>query len=36
MGQVYEILNAVQFEIMANRYETMASRLDELAPETEL
>lgn len=36
MGQVYEILNAVQFEIMANRYETMASRLDELSPETEL
>lgn len=36
MGQVYEILNAVQFEIMANRYEAMASRLDKLTPETEL
>lgn len=36
MGQVYEVLNAVQFEIMANRYEVMASRLDELSPEQEL
>lgn len=36
MGQVYEILNAVQFEIMANRYETLASRLGELSPEQEL
>lgn len=36
MGQVYEILNAIQYEIMASRYETLASRLDELTPEQEL
>ncbi|MCI2393652.1 DUF2059 domain-containing protein [Aliiroseovarius sediminis] len=36
MGQVYEILNAVQYQIMADRYETLASRLAELSPEQEL
>lgn len=36
MGQVYEILNAVQYQIMAERYETLASRLADLQPEQEL
>lgn len=36
MGQVYEILNAVQYQIMADRYETLATRLAELQPEQEL
>ncbi|MCK0138676.1 DUF2059 domain-containing protein [Aliiroseovarius sp. F47248L] len=36
MGQVYEILNAVQYQIMAERYETLASRLVDLRPEQEL
>ncbi len=36
MGQVYEILNAVQYQIMAERYETLASRLVDLQPEQEL
>lgn len=36
MKQVYEVLNAVQYEIMADRYEKLASRLAGLAPETEL
>lgn len=30
MQQVYELLNAVQYEITANRFETLASRLVEL------
>ena len=36
MGQVYEILNAVQYQIMAERYETLDSRLADLQPEQEL
>jgi len=36
MGEVYEILNAIQYQIMADRYETLASRLAELSPEQEL
>lgn len=36
MMQVYEILNAVQYQIMAERYETLASRLVDLRPEQEL
>lgn len=36
MGQVYEILNAVQYQIMADRYEMLAGRLGELRPEQEL
>ncbi|WP_424943255.1 DUF2059 domain-containing protein [Aliiroseovarius crassostreae] len=36
MKQVYEILNAVQYEIMADRYETLASRLAGLQPQTDL
>lgn len=36
MGQVYEILNGVQYEIMGDRYEQLATRLSELAPEQEL
>ncbi|MBL4767282.1 MAG: DUF2059 domain-containing protein [Rhodobacteraceae bacterium] len=30
MQQVYELLNAVQYEIMANRFEVLASRMTEL------
>lgn len=36
MKQVYEVLNAVQYEIMADRYEKLAGALAGLAPETEL
>lgn len=36
MKQIYEVLNAVQYEIMADRYEKLASELAGLAPETEL
>ncbi len=36
MKQVYEVLNAVQYEIMADRYEKLASELAGLAPETDL
>ena len=36
MGQVYEILNAVQYQIMADRYEALASRLADLSPEQDL
>lgn len=36
MKQVYEILNAVQYEIMADRYEKLASRLAGLQPQTDL
>lgn len=36
MKQVYEILNAVQYEIMADRYEKLAGRLAGLQPETAL
>lgn len=32
MQQVYELLNAVQYEIMANRFETLAARMAELRP----
>lgn len=32
MQQVYELLNAVQFEIMANRFETLAARMAGLRP----
>ena len=31
MQTVYELLNAVQYEITANRFELLASRLSELA-----
>lgn len=36
MQQVYELLNAVQYEIMANRFEVLASRMSELHPGQEL
>ncbi|MEP3330099.1 DUF2059 domain-containing protein [Sedimentitalea sp.] len=32
MIEVYELLNAVQYEIMANRFEVLASRMTELHP----
>lgn len=36
MQQVYEILNGIQFEIMADRYEELAGRLADLAPQTDI
>lgn len=36
MQQVYELMNAVQFEIMANRYEEMALGMRDLRPSQEL
>ena len=36
MQEVYELMNAVQFEIMADRFEDVASRLAELNPGQEL
>lgn len=36
MREVYELMNAVQFEIMADRFEEVASRLAELNPGQEL
>ncbi len=36
MGQVYELMNAVQFEIMANRYEAMADEMSRLQPSQDL
>ncbi len=36
MRQVYELLNAIQFEVMAARYERLAAALADLAPQTEL
>jgi uncharacterized protein DUF2059 len=36
MKLVYELMNAVQYEIMANRFEKLASRMAELHPGTEL
>ncbi len=36
MRQVYEVLNAIQFEVMAARYERLAAALAGLAPQTEL
>lgn len=32
MKQVYELLNAVQYEVMANRFEVLAARMAELHP----
>jgi hypothetical protein len=32
MQRVYELLNAVQYEITANRFEALAVRLSELQP----
>lgn len=36
MRQVYEALNAIQYQVMAERYEVLAKRLIALAPQTEL
>lgn len=36
MQQVYEILNGVQFQIMAERYQALGAALGELQPQTEL
>lgn len=36
MRRVYELMNAVQFEITANRLEALAARMAELPPEQEL
>ncbi|TMM54655.1 DUF2059 domain-containing protein [Sulfitobacter sabulilitoris] len=36
MQSVYELMNAVQFEIMANRYEAVARRLQSMQPSQDL
>lgn len=36
MRQVYELLNAVQYEIMANRFEVLASRMADLHPSQDI
>lgn len=36
MQQVYEILNGIQFQVMSERYEEMASRLGGLAPQQDI
>ncbi|WP_425046382.1 DUF2059 domain-containing protein [Primorskyibacter sp. S87] len=36
MQEVYELLNAVQYEIMGNRFEQLARRMSELQPGTDL
>jgi hypothetical protein len=36
MQQVYEILNAIQFQVMAERYEALAAELAGLTPEQEI
>ena len=36
MRQVYEVLNAVQFELMAERYERLAAALSELHPQQDI
>ena len=36
MQRVYALMNAVQFEIMADRYEAMALGMSELRPTQEL
>lgn len=36
MQQVYELMNAVQYEVMANRFEALAARMASLQPTTDL
>lgn len=36
MRQVYELLNAVQYEIMANRFEVLATRMADLYPSQDI
>ena len=36
MQEVYALMNAVQYEIMANRYEAVAARLSGMQPSQDL
>ncbi len=36
MREVYELMNAVQYEVMANRFEALAAEMSQLQPSTEL
>ena len=36
MQKVYALMNAVQYEIMANRFEAVAARLSHMQPSTDL
>jgi len=36
MQRVYELMNAVQYEVMANRFEALATRMSGLQPGEEL
>ena len=36
MRKVYELMNAVQYEIMANRFEAVAARLADMQPSQDL
>ncbi len=36
MKRVYELMNAVQFEVMANRFEALAAQMSKLQPSTDL
>lgn len=36
MREVYDLMNAVQYEVMANRFEALAAEMAELQPSTEL
>jgi hypothetical protein len=36
MQKLYALMNAVQFEVMANRYEVVATRLSQMQPSQEL
>ena len=36
MARVYELMNAVQYEILANRFEVLAARMRGLTPAQEL
>jgi hypothetical protein len=36
MQRVYELMNAIQYEIMANRFEVLAARMADLHPGEEL
>ncbi|MEJ1993493.1 MAG: hypothetical protein P8X50_17895, partial [Maritimibacter sp.] len=36
MGHVYEILNGIQYEVMAERYEELAAGLTDLSPQQDL
>ncbi len=36
MREVYQVLNAVQFELMAERYERLAAALSDLHPQQDI